>query len=276
MPPRPTACSWRGSPTNARRQSWVSASWIRVCRLWVPIIPASSTITVAPRPSWYSGDGSRSGRVCSHRSLATVSQRIRVSRSKTRAAFAVGATPSTGRSWVWRSATARSSIVVLPAPAGPTTTTRRSWPAIARAASAWHTSNPTTSTVVDGAGSASWASVAHTTIRSSSARICSVVRCGASGSTHTDRPSPRRVAVVVVCGSRLMPCSRTLSQARSSACAQRCPDICDTGGTRSQMVRITSARVHVDPPADNTSTTSSTVGWTLARAGFGRRLSADR
>jgi hypothetical protein len=27
------------------------------------------------------------------------------------------------------------------------------------------------------------------------------------------------------------------------------------------MVRITSARVHIDPPADSTSTTSSTVGW---------------
>ena len=148
-------------------------------------------MTVAPRASWYSGSGSRSARVCSHRSLATVSQRIRVSRSRTRAAFAVGATPSTGRSWVWRSATARSSIVVLPAPAGPTTTTRRSWPAIARAASVWHTSNPATFTVVDGVGEPSWASVAHTTIRSSSVRICSVVRCGASGSTHTDRPSPR-------------------------------------------------------------------------------------
>ena len=81
-----------------------------------------------------------------------MSQRICVSRSKTRAAFAVGATPITGRSWVWRSATARSSIDVLPAPAGPTTTTRRSWPAIARAASVWHTSNPTTFTVVDGVG----------------------------------------------------------------------------------------------------------------------------
>ena len=46
------------------------------------------------------------------------------------------------RCWAWRSLTAAASIRVLPAPAGPTTSTRRSSPATEAAASACNTSRP--------------------------------------------------------------------------------------------------------------------------------------
>ena len=122
-------------------------------------------------------------------SLATVSLSMPVSRSRTRAALAVGATPNTGRSHDARSSTARSSMVVLPVPAGPTTTTSRSAPATAAAASACSTSSPARSTVVDGAGSSAWASIAQASTCSSSARIVSLVKCGG------DRLQPHRPAI---------------------------------------------------------------------------------
>lgn len=52
-----------------------------------------------------------------------VSAAIPVSSASTFAALAVGATPSTGRPWRLRSSAARRSAMVLPAPAGPTTST---------------------------------------------------------------------------------------------------------------------------------------------------------
>lgn len=45
-PPRPTACSWRGSPTRTSRHRCVSASRVSWWRSLVPSIPASSTINV--------------------------------------------------------------------------------------------------------------------------------------------------------------------------------------------------------------------------------------
>ena len=66
-------------------------------RAGVDSIPASSTISVAPAGSWYSGSGGRSVRCHSWSSLATVSARMPVSRSTVRAAFAVGATANTTR-----------------------------------------------------------------------------------------------------------------------------------------------------------------------------------
>ena len=92
-------------------------------------IPASSTMTVAPGPSRYSSSGGRSVRCHSWSSLATVSERIPVSRSRLRAALAVGANPNTCRPWSCRSLPAAVSMRVLPAPAGPTTNTSRSSPA---------------------------------------------------------------------------------------------------------------------------------------------------
>ena len=53
---------------------------------------------------------------------------------------------------VVRSSTAVRSVVVLPAPAGPTASTSRSWPATAAATSAWMTSRSSTSTVSEGGG----------------------------------------------------------------------------------------------------------------------------
>ena len=75
-------------------------------------------------------------------SLATVSARMPVSRSSVRAAFAVGATANTTRPCAWRSSAAAVSMRVLPAPAGPTTSTSRSSPATAAAASACNGSRP--------------------------------------------------------------------------------------------------------------------------------------
>ncbi len=126
MPPRPTAWSWWGSPTNTNRHCWASARCVSWWRSPVPIMPASSTITVAPAGSRHGCSGGRSVRRHSCNSFATVSDAIWVSDSRTRAAFAVGATPNTTRPCAARSSTAAASIVVLPAPAGPTTSTNRS------------------------------------------------------------------------------------------------------------------------------------------------------
>ena len=160
-------------------------------------MPASSTTTVVPGRSWNSGSGGRSGRCHSWSSLATVSERIPVSRSSTRAAFAVGATPNTARPCSCRSATAAASMRVLPAPAGPTTRTRRSSPATEAAASACSTSSPSPFTVVDGAGGSVWASIAQVMMCSSSASTASEVKRGAVGSIHSERPSDARRVVVV-------------------------------------------------------------------------------
>ena len=50
-PPRPTAWSWRGSPTSTIRQSPWSARRVSWWRLLVPIMPASSTTTLVPAGS---------------------------------------------------------------------------------------------------------------------------------------------------------------------------------------------------------------------------------
>ena len=57
--------------------------------------------------------------------------------SRTRAAFAMGANTITGRCCAWRSDTAACNMRVLPAPAGPTTNTKRSSPATALAEACW-------------------------------------------------------------------------------------------------------------------------------------------
>ena len=98
-----------------------------------------------------------------------------VSDSRTRAAFAVGATPNTTRPWWLRSSTAAASIVVLPAPAGPTTNTNRSDPATAAAASACITSSRPVFTPVDGAGGSSCASIAQQMMCSSWANTALLV-----------------------------------------------------------------------------------------------------
>ena len=96
-PPRPTACNWRGSPTSTSRHSFCRASVTSRCRSAVASIPASSTTTVVCAGSCQNHSGGRSGRDHSWSSLATVSASIPVSRSSTRAALAVGASPNTGR-----------------------------------------------------------------------------------------------------------------------------------------------------------------------------------
>ena len=107
--------------------------------------------------------------------MATVSDRIPVSRSRVRAAFAVGATPKTSRPCWCRSSEAAVSMRVLPAPAGPTTSTSRLFPATAAAASACSTSRPVRSTLLDGDGRAAWAAIAQVTIDSSWSRTASDV-----------------------------------------------------------------------------------------------------
>ena len=79
----------QGRFANALRSARLTSWW----RAGVDSIPASSTMSVAPAGSWNSARGGRSVRCHSWSSLATVSDRIPVSRSRVRAALAVGATP---------------------------------------------------------------------------------------------------------------------------------------------------------------------------------------
>ena len=151
----------------------------------------------ADRGAGSGGRGAGRCRVHSWSSLATVSAVHAGLAARTWAALAVGATPNTVRPCRRRSSTAARSMVVLPVPAGPTTTTSRSSPATAAAASAWRTSSPSRSTVADGAGSASWASMAQVRIRSSSARIVGRGEVRAGG-FQPHRPTIRRPA----CGWR--------------------------------------------------------------------------
>ena len=166
-----------------------------------------------------------SGRDHSWSSLATVSAGMPVSRSRTRAALAVGATPNTSRPCPARSVTAARSIVVLPAPAGPTTTTNRSQPATAAAASACSTSSPSRVTVVEGCGSASLG-VEHP----GQDRFLLGDHRGA-GDLGGDRFDPHRSPIrrhadapCALAGSRSTQASSTRSTARSTTCAHRCPD----------------------------------------------------
>ena len=76
---------------------------------------------------------------------------------------------------------------------------------------------------------------------SSSARIASLVNCGATGSSHTDRPSEAR-RVTRPGGSRSTQASITRSQARSRAAAQRCPD-----NSRHGWLEITDRSEHIGP-----------------------------
>ena len=121
---------------------------------------------------------------------------------------AVGANPNTGRPCAARSVTAAWSMVVLPAPAGPTTGVSRSLPATVAAASACITSNPPMPMVVDGLGGSSWLSIAHDNACSSWANTSSLVTCRADGAIHTDRPSDARRREWSAVGSRSTQCSR--------------------------------------------------------------------
>ena len=178
-----------------------------------------------------------------------MSERTPVSRSRTRAAFADGATPNTNRECSCRSLTAVRSVVVLPAPAGPTASTSRSLPATAPATSACITSRPSTSTVSEGAGSGSWASIAQEMMKSSSPRMRSLVMCREVGATHTDRPSELRRGPAVSSGSRPMHPRITVSQTCSRVAAQRSPSCDGIGRLRSQTAFMMSARFQTEPSA---------------------------
>ncbi len=196
-----------------------------------------------------------------------------VSSWRTLAALAVGATPNTARLARLRSSAAARRVVVLPVPAGPTTRTRRSWPATAVAASAWRTSRACGRTVVDGDGDVSAASWAKSRIRSSWARTVSWVRWLSLGASHSERPSEARVGVAGSGGSSSTQAATTRSVAASTRRTQSCPDRCDTGGARSQMACTTSARVHVEPLTVSCSTTSARV---RLRPGSWRAAVRDR
>ena len=81
-----------------------------------------------------------------------VSAATPVSLASTRAAVAVGATANTGRPAAARASTAGRRAVVLPVPAGPTTTTSGALPATAWAAACWARSNPPGSRAADRPG----------------------------------------------------------------------------------------------------------------------------
>ncbi len=140
MPPRPTAENCNGSPTNATRQPFTSANLASSNSFAVEVMPASSTITVAPGGRSKRTPGGRARR-CSINSLSSVSATSPVSPANTSAAVADGATPNTTRPAARISATAGANAVVFPVPAGPTTITMSASPATAPATAAWATSN---------------------------------------------------------------------------------------------------------------------------------------
>ena len=171
-----------------------------------------------------------------------------------------------------RSSPAAASMRVLPAPAGPTTSTRRSSPATEAAASACITSRPC---AVDGG------------------RRCRRVGLGLhrpgddvlllgehrfGGEAGSGRFDPHRPAIRRPprrgrrSGRGRRRCSSTRSADRSMASSQRRPDICDTGRCASQIAWITSGRPHDDRCADTASTTSLTVS---TSAGTGLRAACS-
>ena len=153
--------------------------------------------------------------------------------------------------------TAAWSVVVLPVPAGPTASTSRSWPATAAATSAWRTSSPVRSTLVDGVGSSSWASIAQARISVSSARTRWLVRCVEIGSIHSDLPSDWRRGAAATVGSSSTHEAMISSHIASSSSAHACPLIAGCGRCPSHRIRRMSARFHVDPPADSASITAA-------------------
>ncbi len=258
-PPRPTDCSCRGSPTRTSRQRVGFGEFDEVVQRRGGQHPGFvDDERCAGRRAGRPGRAGRSSRRHSWSSLATVSVGIRVSASRTRAALAVGATPNAGRPWRSRSSTAAASIRVLPAPAGPTTTVSRSWPATDAAAAACIGSRPPLRTVADGDGASTWARAAQERTASSWTRMLSVVKCAAVGSMRTDRPSEAR-RDTGVSGSRSIKSAVIRSVACSSHAAQSTPDTVDAGRWRSQSARSTSARPHADRVSDSSSRTSLTM-----------------
>ncbi len=98
-------------------------------------IPDSSTTMLVPAGIRHAGGGP-SGFRCSWSSLASVVAGQPVSMASTSAALPEGASPTADRRWLRRRAAAAPSIVVLPTPAGPTTSTSCSSPLTAWTAAA--------------------------------------------------------------------------------------------------------------------------------------------
>jgi hypothetical protein len=96
------------------------------------------------------------------------------------------------------------------------------------------------------------------TICSSSASTASLVNPGDVGSIHTDRPSELR-RTELPAGSRSTHCSTTRSAARSNTRSHRPAGIPAIGRRRSHKARSTSARHHVEAPAEMLSIISATV-----------------
>ena len=195
-----------------------------------------------------------------------------VSRSNTRAALAVGATPNTSRPWrAGRRRRRRACGSCRRRPGRPPTPADRA-PATAAAASACSTSSPDRSTVVDGAGGVGLGvdRPGEDVLLLGEHRLAGEVRGG--------RFDPHRAAIrrppqrVVWAGRDRRNCSITRSAARSRPSSQRRPDICDTGRWRSQIARSTSGRPHVDRCADTVATTSSTVSASAGTSVAGRLL----
>ncbi|MDQ4132580.1 MAG: hypothetical protein M3179_05085, partial [Actinomycetota bacterium] len=106
MPPRPTAGSWAGSPTQTSRQRWRWTRATRASRSSVEAIDASSRTTVESADRRHAAPGPP-GRACSCSSLANVVAGQPVSAASTSAAFPDGARPRTGRPWPPSSRAAR-------------------------------------------------------------------------------------------------------------------------------------------------------------------------
>ena len=181
-----------------------------------------------------------------------------VSVSRTRAALAVGATPNTGRPWRARSVTAACSMVVLPAPAGPTTSTNPIVTGDARCGLGLHQIQP--------AGGGSWWTVwvGRVGRRSPTTRCVLPGReprcwCGDGRrvrSTPTDHPM-----CDAGCGSRSGPrstqCSKIVSVARSSTAAHVRPSMPGCGRVVSQIACSTSRRCHAERRSVTSAMTSS-------------------
>ena len=259
-PPRPDGLELAGvtderePPRRAR-----SARSTSRCREAVPIMPASSTITVVPAGSRYRSSGRRSVRVHSWSSLATVSVGNAglafqdTGRLGGRGDAEHGPVPA----GAGRRRRARS-MVVLPAPAG-SDHDHEPVGAGDRARRRRPATRPARPTIdggrrgrVVGLGVHGPGQDRAPPRRGSR----SLVNCGATGSSHTDRPSEARrrdlsLGRVEIDAVVDHPVAGPFQARRPPR-----PDIADTGGWRSQIARSTSARVHVEPDAESRSMTS--------------------
>ncbi len=131
-------------------------------------------------------------------------------------------------------------MVVLPVPAGPTTSTRRCSPATARTAAAWGSSPAATRRLVPTLAAAqdnsraSWSSTAGALRRRST--TCSV----------TARPSRRQATPCFAAGCSSTHRPAASAESRSTTSTTSAAELATSAGRRAAISRARSARSHVD------------------------------